>query len=327
LARVVLRAALSQSSLNDAWEACPAEYSRRELARTLGRVQFGVLAARVNDSLWRLAAEKLPRRFAVSIDLTDIPYHGEDARGSGHAIQGQAKDGTTWKHRYATAYVTSEGHRYTLVANHAPNGEKPHESLRRIIERLARIGIIKRIEVVLADKGFYSVDAIRCLKEYGLSFIIPAVNKATKIKAWRKEERNGWRNFDVGNVWAKHERVRIALVHVHDRGKKPPETFAYATHLRHGSAQAVHLTYLKRGGIETGYRLNNATRARTSSRRIETRVLYFALSMMIQNAWIRARNAIRRVGPLTFRAFNRRLAALVNAGPAKPKRPMQEATT
>lgn len=309
LAEVVMRAASSQSSLSDAWEASPGTYSRRELSRVLAKLELGVVQARANDALWCLAKDRLPKRFTLSIDLTDIPYHGEDARDSGHSIQGQAKDGTTWKHRYATAYVTHNGHRYTLVANHAPNGEKPHVSLRRIVQHLDRLGLLDRIEVVLADKGFYSVDAIRCLKEHNLAFIIPTQNKATKIKTWRKQAKNGWRTFQVGNVFAKHEPVRIALIHMPDRGKKPPETFAYATHKLHGDAKAVHITYLKRGGIESGYRLSNMARARTSSRRIETRILYFTLSMILQNAWINTKQTLATLTqtPLRFRAFLRRI--------------------
>lgn len=321
LSDTVVRASLGQTSLADAWEACPGEYSRRELSRSLNLVDFGRLGVCTNDALWRLAKPRLPRRFALSIDLTDIPYHGTDASTSGHAVQGQAKDGTTWKHRYATAYVTHENHRYTLVANHVPHGEKPHQSLRRVIERVARLGLLDRIEVVLADKGFYAVDAVRCLDEHGLAFIIPAQYKATLIKKWCEGKTNGWRSFSMGNKWGNNVRVRIALVHVRDRGKKPPETFAYATGRRAGSAAAVHLAYLKRGGIETGYRLNNMTRARTTSQRVGTRVLYFAISMLIQNAWVRAREQNSQPGTtvLRFRVFIRRFIALLTpSGSGRP---------
>jgi hypothetical protein len=311
LADVVLQAAAMHSSLTDACEATSGRYSRRELSRTLVQVELEDVEACLNDALFESAKGQLPSEFALSVDLTDIPYHGEDAGESGHSIRGQAKDGTTWKHRYATAYLTHAGHRHTLVVHHAPRGEKPHESLRRVVERLSVVGLLGRVRVVLADKGFYSVDAIRCLKEYDLSFVIPTQRKAQKIKAWCKQGKTTWRDFQVGNVDAKHEGVRIALVHVSKRGKKPPDAFPYATHKLQGTPRSVHLEYLKRGGIESAYRINNTTRARTSSRRIGTRVLYFALSMLLQNAWVSAKQTAARIEQmvLRYRPFIRHLVA------------------
>lgn len=44
--------------------------------------------------------------------------------------------------------------------------------------------------------------------------------------------------------------------------------------------------YRLRGGIESSYKLNNKARPRTSSRRPAVRLFYFAVSFLLQNAWV-----------------------------------------
>jgi putative transposase len=44
--------------------------------------------------------------------------------------------------------------------------------------------------------------------------------------------------------------------------------------------------YRKRFGIETSYRLLGQSRARTSSRSPELRLVYVAISLIIQNTWV-----------------------------------------
>jgi putative transposase len=45
-------------------------------------------------------------------------------------------------------------------------------------------------------------------------------------------------------------------------------------------------TYRKRFGIESSYKLSNRKRARTSSRNAGYRAFLFAVSLLIQNAWV-----------------------------------------
>lgn len=306
----VLRAAASATSLNEACESASLDYSRRELARVMRKFEFGSLSGALNAELWSVAKRRLPRRFPVSVDLTDIPYHGEPDSSPDEIVQGQAKDGTTWKHRFATAYVSAEGARFTLCVFHIRAGIKPFQALTRILDRLSELELLDRIERVLIDKGFYSVDAIRALKQRSVAFILPMPVKAKLVKQWRDEGLTKWETFSVGNKWTKNVAVRVAVVHVPDRGKKGPDTFSYATYRQHAHPGLIHQRYLKRGGIETSYKLNNRARARTTSRRVETRLFYFAVAMLLQNAWVKLKTTAAAT-TTTFHRYLREVTALV----------------
>lgn len=320
LVAAVLRAAASATSLNESCEAAPLEYSRRELARVMGRFEFGSLAKALNVELWAVARRRLPRRFTVSVDLTDVPYHGEPDSSPDEIVQGQARDGTTWKHRFATAYVSTEGVRFTLCVFHIRAGVKPFQALTQVIERLDELELLRRIERVLIDKGFYSVTVISALKQHGLPFILPIPVKAKLVKQWRDEGLTKWETFSVGNKWTKNIAVRVAVVHVPDRGKKGPDTYSYATYRQHAHPEIIHQRYLKRGGIETSYKLNNRARARTTSRRVETRLFYFAVAMILQNTWVKLKMTSAAT-LTTFHRYLREINALVERL-AKPQGPL-----
>ena len=62
----------------------------------------------------------------MAIDLTLIPYHGEPFRDLDEVYRGQAKDGTSHFHAYATAYVVREGQRYTVALT---GGDRPANAI------------------------------------------------------------------------------------------------------------------------------------------------------------------------------------------------------
>ena len=61
-----------------------------------------------------------PQRLAI--DLTLIPYHGQPFRDLDEIYRGQAKDGTSHFHAYATAYVVRHGQRYTVALTGVTEG-------------------------------------------------------------------------------------------------------------------------------------------------------------------------------------------------------------
>ncbi len=62
--------------------------------------------------------------------------------------------------------------------------------------------------------------------------------------------------------------------------------FAYALIGTIPKPRKIFSEYRKRFGIESSYRIMNRARARTSSRSPEIRLLYVAISLIIQNAWV-----------------------------------------
>ena len=138
---LLLAAAARITSLSDACQrlrdAPSDETARKALLATLP--DYAALQRQLNAAL----AGHLPKplrkqRQRLAIDLTLIPYHGEPFRDLSEIYRGQAKDGTSHFHAYATAYVNYRGQRFTLALTVVERGEKMEEVLKRLLRRLVR---------------------------------------------------------------------------------------------------------------------------------------------------------------------------------------------
>ncbi len=76
----------------------------------------------------------------LAIDLTLIPYHGRPFRDRDEIYRGQAKDGTSHFHAYATAYVIRKGCRFTVALTGGDQGAEslPRTWSKRLLRRAAR---------------------------------------------------------------------------------------------------------------------------------------------------------------------------------------------
>jgi hypothetical protein len=115
---LLLAAAARITSLSDACgrltEAPSDETARQALLATLP--DYAVLQRQLNAAL----AGHLPKTLRthlqrLALDLTLIPYPGRPFRGVEEIYRGQAKDGTSHFHAYATAYIVRQGQRYTVA--------------------------------------------------------------------------------------------------------------------------------------------------------------------------------------------------------------------
>jgi hypothetical protein len=104
------------------------------LQRQLNAALAGALPKRLRQNLQRLA-----------IDLTLIPYHGKPFREVKEFYRGQAKDGTSHFHAYATAYVIRNGRRYTVALTGVTKGEALKDVVQRLLRQAARISIRPRL--------------------------------------------------------------------------------------------------------------------------------------------------------------------------------------
>ncbi len=92
-----------------------------------------------------------------------IPYHGQPFRDLNEIYRGQAKDGTSHFHAYATAYVVRHGQRSTVALTGVKKGEVLKDVVKRLLQQAARVGVRPRL--LLLDRGFYSVAVVRNLKQ------------------------------------------------------------------------------------------------------------------------------------------------------------------
>ena len=117
------------------------------------------------------ALRKHPQRLAI--DLTLIPYHGRPFHDPDEVYRGQAKDGTSHFHAYATAYVVRHGRRFTVALTGVRKGEPLKDVVQRLLRQAASVGVRPRL--LLLDRGFCSVAVIRYLQAARYPFLMPVV--------------------------------------------------------------------------------------------------------------------------------------------------------
>ena len=88
----------------------------------------------------------------LAIDLTLIPYHGQPFHDLNQIYRGQAKDGTSHFHAYATAYVVRHGQRSTVALTGVNKGEPLKEVVQRLLRHAASVGVRSRL--LRRDRGF-----------------------------------------------------------------------------------------------------------------------------------------------------------------------------
>src|SRR5512142_2861461 len=173
---LLLAAAARITSLSDACQrlrdAPSDETVRQALLATLP--DYAVLQRPLNAAL----AGHLPRALCqhpqrLAIDLTLIPYHGQPFRDLNEIYRGQAKDGTSHFHAYATAYIIRKGQRYTVALTGVTKGEALKDVVQRLLRQAASVGVRPRL--LLLDRGFYSVAVVRYLPAARVPFLMPVV--------------------------------------------------------------------------------------------------------------------------------------------------------
>ena len=233
----------------------------------------------------------------VAIDLVLIPYHGQPMLNLAEVFRSQAKDGTSHFHAYATAYVNYKGQRYTLALTVVERGEKMQEVVKRLLRRLAQLGV--SIRMLLLDRGFWSVAVIRYLQAARRPFLMPVVLRGRKadhpegpsgtcVFAIRKS--GGWDEYTLS---AANKQTARVLICVHCRnydgqwGKHGRQTLVYAFWgIEPASTRWVRETYRKRFAIESSYRQLHQARARTSTRNPVMRLLLVGVALVLRNVWV-----------------------------------------
>jgi putative transposase len=256
------------------------------------------LLRRLNRALTVEVPRALLRRpQQVAIDLVLIPYHGLPFSTELEVYRSQARSGTSHFHAYATCYVNYRGQRFTLALTTVERGEKLQEVLKRLLRRLAALGVSPR--VVLLDRGFWSVAVIRYLRRAKKPFLMPVVLRGrkadhadgpsgTRVFALRK--RSGWGRYTVKAADGCVARVALGI---HCRnyagqwGRRGRQTLVYAYWgFAAPSTKWLRETYRKRFAIETNYRQMHQGRARTCTRNPEVRLLLVGVALVLRNVWV-----------------------------------------
>jgi hypothetical protein len=251
----------------------------------------------VNDALAADMPKKLrmrPRQLAL--DLHDQPFYGKDPDLLDFAYRGQAKAGTTYFYRLASAYVMLKGVRVTLGVVFV----RPQLSLRELVsgltERVRAQGIT--ISSLYLDRGFASIPIYQCLLEGDTPAMIacPIRGKQAGTKALCQGRQSyttqhTFRSAEYGEVTVPVAVVR-SFTHKGERGgkkRRKARWFIYVLIHSKFSPQQAHARYRSRFGIESSYRCMRQLRIRSNSRNPAMRFLFMALGLILVNVWVTLR--------------------------------------
>ncbi len=216
---LLLAAAARITSLSDACQRLRDAPSDETAAFLASSAQ---LAAHLQRQLNAALAGHLPKALCkqlqqLAIDLTLIPYHGQPFHDLDEIYRGQAKDGTSHFHAYATAYVVRKGQRYTVALTGVKKGEPLKNVVQRLLRQAASVGI--RTRLLLLDRGFYSVAVIRYLcGDY--PFLMPVVchglspqrpGGPTGSYVFRTWKKSGWSTYTLTDAKKRTATVSIGV--------------------------------------------------------------------------------------------------------------------
>jgi putative transposase len=299
--RRLRRAPCDQSIYNalDATLPCRLELQRR-------------LNEALRDSVPR-SIRKGKRPGKVAIDINYLPYYGEPDPNDDMVFRGQEKASSNYHHAFATAYLVRKGQRFTLAVMMVRH-DTPWDEVVKTLLRLAR-KVIPAIELVLLDRGFYSVAVVRSLQRARYPFLMPMIGRGRTAKhpkgpsgsnVFFARKKSGWDRYTLHqHNYTATARFDVAVLvrrKIRKRPgskRRPGRVWVYACWgVRGRSAEWVRQTYRRRRiawlkqtyrsrfGIETSYRQMNQGLAWTTSTKPARRLLLVGLALLLRNLWV-----------------------------------------
>jgi hypothetical protein len=294
---IVLRAAARSISVSAACCDLGRGPSERAVLTALGDglpKTLVVLERRLGEALVGYLPRRVCRRAReVAIDLHLDPYYGQPYKSRNEIYYGQAKQGTTKFHAYASACIVEYGRRYTLALTWVRRHESTVTVLRRLLARIREIGL--KIRCLLLDRGFFSVAVMALLQQEKLPFLMPVKisgrcpkkgSKATGLRAIRRQSA-GWYSHTMRS--GKQEvtfSVCAGYRHYRKAGKSRNQKLLFAAWRVHGSPTEIRERYRKRFGIETSYRQRRQGRIYTCTRNPYLRLFFVVVAFILRNVWV-----------------------------------------
>ena len=248
------------------------------------------VSERIKRNPKKNSPKKIPKRPVVAIDKHLIPRY--DKKWENKLVRSKRKGGTNVFETYITAQCVNAGSRLNLAVLNVTQHSLNADFVRKIVEQVKNAGV--KPSLFLLDREFYSTDVIRTLDSMGVRYLIPGVNTGPVKKALARHASAGSKKVskmsisNTENVSASYygvivPRKRISKKRKEKNDLKPEEKFiAFATNALWLDVEK----YATRWGIETGYRMIENTRIKTSSIGVAQRMIYFAHALLMYNMWV-----------------------------------------
>jgi Transposase DDE domain len=228
----------------------------------------------------------------LAIDFHDQPYYGREQPGDGDnwVCRGQARAGTTLFYRCATAYIGQRDARLTVAVVFVKPTMDTLTILTKLLSEVKAAGI--RIKCLYADKGFCYIPVLRYLMRRHMRAIIamPIRGKQAGTRQLCHGPISYRTAYTLHSGEHGHLSVPTAVVRTYQRrrsGRRQLRWLVYVCLRVGGPVIQVRRRYRRRFGIESGYRLMEQVRARTSTPNPALRFLLMGVALLIVNMWIR----------------------------------------
>jgi len=228
----------------------------------------------------------------IALDFHDEPYYGHDDPDDPDTwvCRGEARAGTTRFYRCATAYLMLHDVRLTLAVVFVKPKMDKLVVLKRLLSALHSAQI--RIKCLYADKGFCCIEVLRYLARRRISAIVamPMRGKQSGSRALCRGPKSYRTSYTLQSAEHGKLSVPVAVVRTYQRrrsGRRQVHWLLYVCLGVGGPLRQVRRRYRRRFGIESGYRLMEQVRARTTSPNPALRFLLMGVALLIVNMWIR----------------------------------------
>ena len=243
------------------------------------------------NQLKKLKNDNTP--ITMAFDKHLIPRY--DKNPGPELLRSKSKKGT-WKFEgYITAQCVDPGLRMTLAAYPIGAGESTADFVRKIVYKCQSFGI--PIKCVLMDREFFAVETLDAMDKAKQTYMTPCKNThnvVTALDEFDAKVRDGKSECILENH---NKAVKYIMMIVkrtarkckHGKScqdckpEKPSEKYiGFAAN----SNELDVAAYMKRWGIETGYRMIEDLRVKTRSTRPGARLLCFTASIILYNQWV-----------------------------------------
>jgi DDE family transposase len=294
--RILLTAAARRTTIEaacaDLERAPDANTVRGHLTKQLPQASIPELEQQWNALLSSLIPPWMCERAQeLAVDFHDEPYYGRDDPNDPDrwVCRGEARAGTTRFYRCATASVLLHDARLTVAVVFVKPTMDTLTVLKRLLCAVQRAGV--PIKCLFADKAFCAIPCLRYLDHAHIPAIIamPIRGKQAGSRRLCRGPKSYWTTYTLQS--AKHGRlsVPVAVVRTYQRRRSGRRHLRWLLYVCLGggcSPVRVRRRYRRRFGIESGYRLMEQVRARTTSPNPALRFLLMGVALLIVNMWI-----------------------------------------
>jgi len=281
---------------NSSVEQCP-KPSSDTMLRRLHQVDEEVFDLVFKDLNTQLLRKLHPRRrLMTAFDYRTLPFYGIEQPV---LVSCSELPGTTLGMRFATLSVVEARRTFTLEVKQVGPFTSKVEAIREMLKSVQ--GLVKP-KILLLDRAFFTVEVMNLLKSEKKHFLMPAKRTAPIKRLCEAFERGEISPVVDYTVRSFEDSTQVKLIFVRRKAKEGLKTHVFVSDIAFKPEVASEL-YRCRWRIETNNREIEKFRARTTSRSMKLRRIYYALAALLYNLWIVMRSVLGRLRSYEFKSI------------------------